>query len=141
MLPSPHPLSNKRRVVLVEDDEELAMLLRYNLEAAGFAVETSTDGIAALRLLVERPPELVVLDWGIPGLSGIEILRRLKLGEHASVPILMLTARTDIQDKRRAISLGADAFIGKPFTLRELMAAVERLMQQDAEQSIAALSA
>ena len=120
-----------RRVVIVEDDEALALLLRYNLEKAGHIVETIADGVAALRALIDRPPQLVVLDWNLPRLSGIEILRQLRRVHDAQFPIVMLTARTDSEDRERALTIGVDAYVGKPFAIRDLLAEVARLLGRD----------
>lgn len=123
------PLPRAPRILVVEDDEVLSMLLRYNLEAASYAVELAGDGISALRLLAERSCDLVVLDWNIPGLSGIEVLRQLRCVRHTRIPVLMLTARADSGDRNRAMMLGADAFIAKPFAIADLMAGVDRLIR------------
>jgi two-component system phosphate regulon response regulator PhoB len=116
-------------VVVVEDDESMATLLRYNLEAAGCLVESSRSGLEAFEMLSRHAPDLVVLDWMLPGLSGPEILRQLrKRPETSGTPVIMLTARSAPEDRQRGALLGADAYLVKPFSLRELLDSVERLL-------------
>ena len=124
------------RIVVVEDDDVLTVLLRYNLEYSGFAVDVVPDGIEALRKLVARPPQLVILDWNVPRLSGIEILRYLRRQIGMQLPVVMLTARTDVEDRRRALALGVDVYIEKPFVVQELVAVVSRLITRDCEQTL-----
>jgi two-component system phosphate regulon response regulator PhoB len=117
------------RIALIEDDESLALLLRYNLEAVGYTVEWCAHGTLALRRVLDDPPDLVMLDWLIPGLSGIEILRKIRQEAHTrSLPVLMLTARTDREDRMRAAELGVDAFICKPFAVGEVMSRLQHLL-------------
>lgn len=117
------------RIALIEDDETLALVLRYNLEAAGYSVDWCAHGTQALRQVLSDPPDLVVLDWLMPGLSGIEILRRIRLEAHTrTLPVLMLTARTDREDRMRAAELGVDAYIGKPFAIGEVMSRMHHLL-------------
>ena len=125
--------SNQRgRVVVVEDDEGIALLLRYNLQAVGFTVETIPSGIAANERLKEcspGSPDLLILDWMLPGLSGVEILRQLRLRAATSnLPVIMLTARNDAEDRKRGLSLGANEFITKPFSLADLLKRVDALL-------------
>lgn len=128
-----------RRIVLVEDDDNLALVLRYNLEAWGYAVDRMSDGLTVLGHLLVDPPDAVVLDWTLPGLSGIEILRRMRTCSGLkSVPVLMLTARCLPEDRQRATETGANAFLAKPFSLVEIIATVHRLTgPAAAEQPIA----
>ena len=117
------------RIALIEDDESLALLLRYNLDAMGYVVEWTAHGPAALARVLDDPPDVVLLDWVIPGLSGIEILRQIRLNARTrSLPVLMLTARTDREDRLRAHELGIDAFIAKPFALGDVMSRLQRLL-------------
>jgi len=119
------------RVTLVEDDEALAGMLRYNMEAAGFAVELIACGLSALARLKDHPPDVLILDWMLPGLSGIEILRRLRASTGtASLPVLMLTGRVEPEDRARALATGATAFVAKPFSVQEIMASVSALSDQ-----------
>jgi two-component system phosphate regulon response regulator PhoB len=111
------------RILIVEDEEPLTMLLRYNLEAEGYEVETSARGDEADTRLKESTPDLVVLDWMLPGLSGIELCRRLRARpETRQLPIIMLTARGEESEKVRGLATGADDYIVKPFSVPELLA-------------------
>jgi two-component system, OmpR family, phosphate regulon response regulator PhoB len=120
------------RIALIEDDESLALMLRYNLDAIGYAVEWTAHGTAALTRLLDDPPDLVVLDWVLPGLSGIEILRQIRLNTHTrALPVVMLTARTDREDRLRALQLGVDAFVAKPFAVGDVISRLQRLLSSD----------
>ena len=113
------------RVLIVEDEEALTTLLRYNLEAEGYDVETVARGDEADIRLKERVPDLVVLDWMLPGLSGIELCRRLRARpETRQLPIIMLTARGEESERIRGLATGADDYIVKPFSVPELLARV-----------------
>lgn len=125
-----HPIA-ARRVAIVEDDDELALLLRYNLEAVGCIVECSTDGSTALLRLLKCPPDIAILDWGLPGLSGIELLRQMR--RHAcfdDLPVVMLTARTAPEDRNYALKIGADAYLTKPFAIHDLIGTLGRLLNE-----------
>lgn len=116
-------------IVIVEDDADLANLLRYNFEAAGFEVFCVTNGSAALEHLEVAPPALVVVDWGIPTLSGLELVRQLRRREPTqALPVVMLTGRCSNDERALALASGVDIFIGKPFSLTELMASVAGLL-------------
>jgi two-component system phosphate regulon response regulator PhoB len=111
------------RVALIEDDEDLAILLRYNLESAGFVVDWLPNGPDGLVRIFQRPPCLVVLDWMLPGLSGVELARRLRCDQRTrALPILMVTARSDPDDRRWALAAGADVVFSKPFAVSDFMA-------------------
>ena len=126
------------RVAVVEDEEALSVLLRYNLEAEGFEVETIDRGDEAELRLRERPPDLVLLDWMLPGVSGIELCRRLRArAETARVPIIMLTARTEESEKVRGLTTGADDYVTKPFSTPELMARVRATLRRSAPEATA----
>lgn len=119
------------RILLVEDDPNLAELVRYNLEREEFAVEITPDGEEALLLARETPPDLVILDWMLESLSGIEVCRRLRrIPETANVPIIMLTARAEEEDRIRGLETGADDYITKPFSPRELTARVSAVLRR-----------
>ncbi len=126
------------KVVIVEDDEPLVILLTYNLVRAGFSVVSTRSGGDAVLLIEEEQPDLVILDWMLPGLAGIEICRqvraRMKL---RSVPIIMLTARGEEADKIRGLSVGADDYIVKPFSVNELMARVKSLLRRSSPDRVA----
>ena len=119
------------RILIVEDEEALTLLLRYNLEAAGYEVDTVARGDDADVRFKERPPDLVILDWMLPGLSGIEICRRLRARpDTRQLPIIMLTARGEESERVRGLSTGADDYIVKPFSVPELLARVSALLRR-----------
>src|SRR5436853_2437121 len=106
------------KVLIVEDEAPLAEMLRYNLESEGFRVAHAETGEEAEILVAEERPDLVVLDWMLPGVSGIEICRRMRSRmETKSIPIVMLTARGEEGDRIRGLSTGADDYVVKPFSL------------------------
>jgi len=119
------------RIMVVEDEEPLGVLLRYNLEAEGYQVEVVTRGDEAEIRLQENAPDLLVLDWMIPGTSGIELCRRLRMRpETQRLPIIMLTARGEESDRVRGLSTGADDYLVKPFSTPEFMARVKALLRR-----------
>jgi len=119
------------RVLIVEDEAPLAELLRYNLEAEGFRVSHSETGEDAEVLVAEERPDLVLLDWMLPQVSGIELCRRLRTRpETRGIPILMLTARGEEGDRIRGLATGADDYVVKPFSLPELMARVKAILRR-----------
>lgn len=119
------------RILLVEDDPALAELVTWHLEREGFTVERTPDGEEALLLARENPPDLVLLDWMIEGLSGIEVCRRLRrIADTANVPIIMLTARGEEEDRVRGLETGADDYVTKPFSPRELVARVGAVLRR-----------
>ena len=117
------------RILIVEDEEPLTMLLRYNLEAEGYEVETAARGDEADTRLKESSPDLVVLDVRLPGMDGFEVLRRIRAAD-GKMPILVLTARDDEVDKVIGLELGADDYLTKPFGLRELMSRIKALLRR-----------
>ncbi|HKY04947.1 MAG TPA: response regulator transcription factor, partial [Blastocatellia bacterium] len=120
-----------RHIVVVEDDEDIGESIRYNLEREGFRVRIATTGEAALNVILDRPPNLILLDLNLPHMSGFEMCRRLRAeSTTARVPILMLTARTDESDKVLGLNLGADDYITKPFSMRELIARVNAVLRR-----------
>ena len=126
------------RILIVEDEEPLTMMLRYNLEAEGYAVETAARGDEAEVKLAESPPDLVVLDWMLPGLSGIELCRRLRARPAtARLPIIMLTARGEEGERVRGLATGADDYIVKPFSLPEFIARIGALLRRASPERIA----
>jgi two-component system phosphate regulon response regulator PhoB len=121
----------KGRILLVEDDKALAELLVYHLEREEFEVVRTADGEEAMLLASETPPDLVLLDWMIEGVSGIEVCRRLRRRpETANVPIIMLTARGEESDRVRGLETGADDYVTKPFSPRELVARVGAVLRR-----------
>jgi two-component system, OmpR family, phosphate regulon response regulator PhoB len=124
-------MAKKGLVLLVEDDRALVELLTYHLEREEFEVETTPDGEEALMMVRERVPDLVLLDWMVEGISGIEVCRRLRrLPEAANVPIIMLTARGEETDRIRGLETGADDYVTKPFSPRELLARVNAVLRR-----------
>jgi DNA-binding response OmpR family regulator len=120
-----------RSVVIVEDDEDIADSIRYNLEREGFRVRVAATGEDALNLILDRPPNLVLLDLNLPHMSGFEMCRRLRAeATTVRMPILILTARTDESDKVLGLNIGADDYITKPFSMRELVARVNALLRR-----------
>lgn len=119
------------RITVAEDEEALSVLLRYNLEAEGYEVETVLRGDEAELRLSERVPDLLILDWMLPGLSGIELCRRLRARTETSrLPILMLTARSEENERVRGLATGADDYVVKPFSTPELMARVKAMLRR-----------
>jgi two-component system, OmpR family, phosphate regulon response regulator PhoB len=130
----------KPLILIVEDEEPLVVLLRYNLEAEGYAVESLDRGDDAEVWLRERLPDLVILDWMLPGLSGIELCRRLRMREETGdLPVLMLTARGEEDERIRGLATGADDYVVKPFSVPELMARVKALLRRSRPESISTL--
>jgi two-component system phosphate regulon response regulator PhoB len=114
--------------------------LTYNLEAEGFAVERVERGDEAELRLIESPPDLVILDWMLPGVSGLEICRRMRAREATrTLPVIMLTARGDESERVRGLTIGADDYIVKPFSVPELMARVRALLRRSRPDRVAAL--
>ena len=120
-----------RTVVIVEDDEDIADSIRYNLEREGFRIRVAGTGEDAINLILDRPPSLVLLDLNLPHMSGFEMCRRLRAeATTARLPILILTARTGESDKVLGLNLGADDYITKPFSMRELVARVNAVLRR-----------
>lgn len=119
------------KIMVVEDEEPLGVLLRYNLESEGYQVEVVTRGDEAEIRLQENVPDLLVLDWMVPALSGIELCRRLRMRPDTErLPIIMLTARGEESDRVRGLSTGADDYLVKPFSTPEFMARVKALLRR-----------
>lgn len=119
------------KILLVEDDANLVELIRYNLEKENFEVAVTADGEEALVMAEEERPDVVVLDWMIATLSGIEVCRRLRRSpQTASLPIIMLTARAEEADRIRGLETGADDYVTKPFSPRELVARIRALLRR-----------
>ncbi|MEM8694983.1 MAG: phosphate regulon transcriptional regulator PhoB [Pseudomonadota bacterium] len=122
---------SKAKLLLVEDDMALTELLIWHFEREEFNVKHTVDGEEALLLARENPPDLVLLDWMIEGLSGIEVCRRLRrMPDTANVPIIMLTARGEEEDRVRGLETGADDYVTKPFSPRELVARVGAVLRR-----------
>ena len=118
-------------ILVVEDEESLATLLHYNLEREGYGVVVSGDGEEALILIDEKQPDLVILDWMLPSVSGIEVCRRLRQSTQTrNLPIIMLTARGEESDRIRGLDMGADDYVVKPFSMIELCARVRAVLRR-----------
>ena len=118
-------------VLVVEDEDALAELLQYNLKKEGFRVSMAADGEEAMMLVEERQPDVVLLDWMLPKVSGIEVCRRLRgRQETRNLPIIMLTARGEEADRIRGLDTGADDYIVKPFLMKELFARVRAVLRR-----------
>ncbi|WP_299355691.1 phosphate regulon transcriptional regulator PhoB [uncultured Shimia sp.] len=118
-------------VLVVEDEPAQREVLSYNLEAEGFDVVKAADGDEALLLVAETAPDIIVLDWMLPGTSGIEICRRLKSrNETATIPVIMLSARSEEVDRVRGLETGADDYVVKPYSVMELMARVRNQLRR-----------
>jgi len=122
----------KQRILVIEDDPDIALSLRLKLERdGGFEVVTAHDGAAGLRLAVDRPPDLVLLDVNLPGMDGFEVCRHLrKEPATASTPVIMLTARIGESDRVAGLDLGADDYITKPFSPKEALARVRAVLRR-----------
>ena len=121
-----HPL-----VLVVEDEAALATMLRYNLEKQGFRVDEAGDGQEALTRISEAPPDLVLLDWMLPVMSGIEVCRQIRRRQDTrDLPVIMVTARTDDQDAVRGLNTGTDDYITKPFNMEALLARMRALLRR-----------
>ena len=126
------------RILVVEDEIDVALLISYNLEAEGYVVESVARGDEAELRLAESLPDLVILDWMLPGLSGIEICRRLRARETTrTLPVIMVTARNEESERVRGLAVGADDYVVKPFSVIELMARVHALLRRSRPERIA----
>ncbi|MDP1641969.1 MAG: phosphate regulon transcriptional regulator PhoB [Phenylobacterium sp.] len=118
-------------ILVAEDEDSLATLLNYNLEKEGYAVAVAADGEDALMMINEKLPDLILLDWMLPKVSGIEVCRRLRARtETRNIPIIMLTARGEETDRIRGLDTGADDYIVKPFSMSELSARIRAVLRR-----------
>jgi two-component system response regulator MprA len=115
-------------ILVIEDEQKIADFLRRGLTYEGFKVEVCLDGESGLKAARDTPPDLVILDWMLPGLDGLEVCRRLRAG--GAVPILMLTAKDSVADRVKGLDSGADDYVVKPFAFEELMARVRALLRR-----------
>jgi two-component system phosphate regulon response regulator PhoB len=123
--------ATKPYILIVEDEAPLVTLLRYNLEKQGFRVEDTGDGGEAMARITEAPPDLVLLDWMLPTMSGIELCRQLRRRPATrTLPVIMLTARAEEQDAVRGLDTGADDYITKPFSTESLIARIRALLRR-----------
>ncbi len=126
------------KVLVVEDEEPLVLLLTYNLEAEGFRAAVARTGDEAEVAIREDPPDIVVLDWMLPGLSGLELCRRIRSGRNSkNIPIIMLTAKGEETDRVRGLTVGADDYIVKPFSVPELVARIRAVLRRTSPERIA----
>jgi two-component system phosphate regulon response regulator PhoB len=124
-------------ILIVEDEADVAELLRYNLEAEGFRVSTAESGDEAVERIRDGVPDLILLDWMLPGLSGIELCRRWRAREEtARTPIIMITARGEEEERVRGLATGADDYVVKPFSIPELLARVNALLRRSSPQLV-----
>jgi two-component system, OmpR family, phosphate regulon response regulator PhoB len=127
-------------ILIVEDEEPLQVLLSYNLEAEGYRPRTATSGEEVSLLITEERPDLIILDWMLPGISGIEVCRLLRARpETRDIPIVMLTARGEETERVRGLATGADDYIVKPFSVPELVARVKALLRRASPGRVARL--
>jgi two-component system, OmpR family, phosphate regulon response regulator PhoB len=126
------------RILVVEDETAVALLISYNLEAEGYLVDSVARGEDAELRLAETLPDLVILDWMLPGVSGIEICRRLRARETTrTLPVIMVTARCEESERVRGLAVGADDYVVKPFSVMELMARVHALLRRSRPERVA----
>ncbi|WDR02295.1 phosphate regulon transcriptional regulator PhoB [Devosia algicola] len=124
-------------ILVVEDEADLSVLMRYNLEAEGFRVLTAESGDEAVEAMQEITPDLILLDWMLPGPSGIELCRRWRTREEtARIPIIMITARGEEEERVRGLATGADDYVVKPFSVPELLARINALLRRSSPQLI-----
>ena len=121
----------KLKMLIVEDEEALLDLLKFNFNKEGYKIDTAKDGETALEKILYKPPDIIILDWMLPKLSGIELCRRIRKNkEHKNIPIIMLTAKGEEEDKLRGLETGADDYITKPFSINELVARVKAVLRR-----------
>jgi two-component system phosphate regulon response regulator PhoB len=121
------------KVLVIEDEEAISQLLAYNLEKEGFTVRVAGDGDEALAALEEEQPDLVLLDWMLPSVSGIEICRQMRARPGTrGTPVIMLTARGEEDDRVRGLDVGADDYVTKPFSMSELVARMRAVLRRSA---------
>ena len=117
------------RILIIEDDQAILKVLQRGLSYEGYTVDTATEGRSGLMLAREHQPDLVILDWMLPGMDGLEVCHRMRTA-NGSIPILMLTAKDAVQDRIQGLDAGADDYLVKPFNLDELLARVRALLRR-----------
>lgn len=126
-------LQKARRVLVVEDENDLVDLLSFNLKKAGYEVESATDGRSALAKIAQTPPDLILLDLMLPELTGTEVATRVRANPAtASIPIIMLTAKVEEVDQLVGLTIGADDYVTKPFSIKVLLARIEAILRRSA---------
>ena len=119
------------RVLIVEDEKALAEILEYNFKKEGYVVDTASDGEIALDKIIFKAPDLIILDWMLPKLSGIEICRKVRSNKKIkNIPIIMLTARGEEEDRLKGLEMGADDYVTKPFSINELLARAKAVLKR-----------
>ena len=119
------------KILVVEDEEPISQLLAYNLQKEGFGVVTAVDGDEALVSIAEGKPDLVILDWMLPNVSGIELCRQFRArADTRDIPVIMLTARSEEEDRVRGLDVGADDYVTKPFSMSELVARMRAVLRR-----------
>ena len=119
------------RVLIVEDEKALAEILEYNFKKEGYTVDTALDGEIALDKIIFKAPDLIILDWMLPKLSGIELCRKVRSNKKVkNIPIIMLTARGEEQDRLKGLEMGADDYVTKPFSINELLARAKAVLKR-----------
>ena len=119
------------RVLIVEDEKALAEILEYNFKKEGYAVDTASDGEIALDKIIFKAPDLVILDWMLPKLSGIELCKKVRSNKKIkNTPIIMLTARGEEEDRLKGLEMGADDYVTKPFSINELLARAKAVLKR-----------
>ena len=123
-------MDSEKKILVIEDEQDIQTLLEYNLSQAGFEVIQSENGEEGLWLAIERRPDLILLDWMLPLLSGIEVLRQLRnRADTRDIPVIMMTARGEEGDRLRGLDGGADDYVTKPFSPAELLARVRAIIR------------
>ena len=119
------------RVLIVEDEKALAEILEYNFKKEGYVVDTASDGEIALDKIIFKAPDLIILDWMLPKLSGIELCRKIRSNKKVkNIPIIMLTARGEEKDRLKGLEMGADDYVTKPFSINELLARAKAVLKR-----------
>ena len=119
------------RVLIVEDEKALAEILEYNFKKEGYIVDTASDGEIALDKIIFKAPDLIILDWMLPKLSGIELCRKVRSNKKIkNIPIIMLTARGEEEDRLKGLEMGADDYVTKPFSINELLARAKAVLKR-----------
>jgi two-component system phosphate regulon response regulator PhoB len=119
------------RVLIVEDEKALTEILEYNFKKEGYAVDTASDGEIALDKIIFKAPDLVILDWMLPKLSGIELCKKVRSNKKIkNIPIIMLTARGEEEDRLKGLEMGADDYVTKPFSINELLARAKAVLKR-----------
>ncbi|TCK19123.1 two-component system phosphate regulon response regulator PhoB [Thiogranum longum] len=125
-----------KRILVVEDESAIREMLGFSLTKAGFRVDEVADAEQALLAIAANPPDLVLLDWMLPGMSGVDLARRLRREElTAALPVIMITARSDENDRVRGLETGADDYVTKPFSPRELVARIQAVLRRTSPES------